>query len=1211
MKKLLVITTALTALATPAHAAPVAAAFAWIGATLAAGGIAGAALQMAISFGLSAIAGAIFKPKGPKQEVNFDVQMGDDLPLSFVVGDYATAGKRKYIGTWGRNTRFVTEVIEYSALPQGLETLWVNDEEAIFEANRRAFISTGISPSGVQGWTEGASVPGSAIDIGQPLRNLRDDGNRITVKIIPGTQTAADPFLVRVFGDDPDYPIGEDFIGRGKSYVIITTRYDSDTLTSYPTFLLQPAPLPMYDWRLDSTNGGSGAHRWGNRSTYAPTRNPAIIAYNIIRGIYYGSEWVYGGKNNDSWRLPLAEWTAAANACDQIVNVSGGTEPRYRCGLEIRVADEPASVLEEIGKAANMRFAEVGGRIKPIVDLPGAAVFSFTDADILITEGQSFKPFFPVSDTYNAITATYPERGQKWASKDAPEYVDSAASEDDGRYLPIGMTYGAVPFRRQVQRLMRSQMKDFRRMRRHTFHLPPDAYALEPGIDRVVWNSERNGYNNKAFLVESVIKLPGMNVAVTLREINPADYDWSSDFEQPVIITPPVNPPVVYLPSSGFGAEPYEIRDAADNARRPAIRAFYIEDDPAGIRQIHIQGRIVGRPLSIDNLQPFEPQSWIYEALPGELYQVRGRLIYNTGPRGAWSDWIEVRTPDVGFTWYDWDQNLRAEIEAALGLIPVAIENANQVRLQADQISAMLAESARRLWEELNAVRDGALEGQFGEFLARQTMRSELLVEVGNARASFADQIDVIITEQAALSLRATSLQSQFESTTAAYGQDLITLADGQRALAGSMQEFQTQVATSNAQVIQQIGALSQAQQSTASRLDQVSAAVGTTGATAGTLATAIAEIQGALRAGYLIRAQAGGAASSIELIAADGSGGRPTSIVRLSGDEILLDGSVSMQKLAITGTRTLVHDPEYRALDSWFGAPPRTVVTTSNLDFWGGPRVLSLTAEANVRSRIISAKVPVEPRQTVRADVPISATNSSRQGSIRLMFYATSGQSMGSPTATVAAPDATSAQQVVSVEAVVPAGCAFMALEYFTPSASGTNSVRFGYPLLRILDAYNLIISGGAVADFITTRDLAALNARFSDLAAARIRVGDAEIDTLQIAGNAVTVQWSSNSFGLNINVPHPTKIMVFTSARIMGTFQTHNTRYSLRRNGTEIDSVVFSVDEYTNPYLQMRAFSIPAGQHQFEFDYTRVSGSSTTTNYNTGRIAIFGAFR
>src|SRR5690606_31592291 len=124
----------------------------------------------------------------------------------------------------------------------------------------------------------------------------------------------------------------------------------------------------------------------------------------------YGGEWVYGGRSLPAWRLPSAEWIAAANACDEPVALAGGgTEPRYRCGAEVNVATPPTDLLAEIGRAANMRFAEVGGRIKPIVDLPGAAVFSFTDADVLITEGQSFSPFYAVSETFNAISGSYPE----------------------------------------------------------------------------------------------------------------------------------------------------------------------------------------------------------------------------------------------------------------------------------------------------------------------------------------------------------------------------------------------------------------------------------------------------------------------------------------------------------------------------------------------------------------------------------------------------------------------------------------------------------------------------------------------------------------------------------------------------------------------------------------------------------------------------------
>ncbi|HRM76288.1 MAG TPA: phage tail protein, partial [Paracoccus sp. (in: a-proteobacteria)] len=205
--------------------------------------------------------------------------------------------------------------------------------------------------------------------------------------------------------------------------------------------------------------------------------------------------------------------------------------------MQISADMTPADVLEEIGRSANMRFAEVGGMLKPIVGLPGAAAFAFTDDSILITEGQSYKPFNGLGETFNALSATYPEPAETWSSKDAPEYVDAdAVTADNGRYLPTSISYPAAPYRNQVQRLMRAQMRDYRRMRVHQFYLSPEAIALEPLVDMVSWSSNRNGYDNKLFIVEQVDPTPAMNVMVTLREVDPSDYDWSSDFEMPSVV---------------------------------------------------------------------------------------------------------------------------------------------------------------------------------------------------------------------------------------------------------------------------------------------------------------------------------------------------------------------------------------------------------------------------------------------------------------------------------------------------------------------------------------------------------------------------------------------------------------------------------------------------------------------------------------------------
>lgn len=637
----------------PAHAGPVVAFVGWVGNVIAAGGIGAALMQMAISAALSLVATAIRMSGVKKHEVKvkLEKEFGDDTPLSFCVGQYATPGKLKYVGTWDTTNRYVSEVFEISSFPlTGIGRVWANDEEADIDWSAPKYTSAGNL-------------------MGYPVRNFRKDYKRVRrndsggielgtesednmwVKFVSGTQTTADPLLLQVFDSDPDYPWTANHIGRGKAYVIATYRYHQDMMTSIPPLLFEPHPLPMYDPRKDSTVGGSGSHRWGQRATYEPTTNGAVIAYNVARGIYWGGEWLFGGKNLPAWRLPIAEWVAAMNACDMPVTLAGGgTEPAYRAGAEISVDMVPLDILEEIGRACNMQYAEVGGMLKPIVGLPGASVLSITDESIVITEGQTYDPFETYNNTFNAITATYPEPREKWASKDAPQYVHTQATADDGgRYLPVSVSYGAAPYARQVQRLLRSQMRDYRRFRRHEFYLPPEAYGLEPMVDMISWTSARNGYTNKKFIVESVSKTPGMLVLVRVREKDPSDYDWSPSFEMPVVIVPPVQPIRWTQFITGFAAVPVAIQDNGGRNRRPAIRVSCLSGQE-GVTDIQIRVRLPGQDPFLNVKRPYdEPFFWFIDGvLPGTTYEVEGRLLSERTERSEWSSKITVTTLNIG-----------------------------------------------------------------------------------------------------------------------------------------------------------------------------------------------------------------------------------------------------------------------------------------------------------------------------------------------------------------------------------------------------------------------------------------------------------------------------------------------------------------------------------------------------------------------------------
>lgn len=682
---------------TPARADPVTAlattVFTWAGAS------AMALASFTVGLGAQLLSMAIFKPESAKApRVSLEVMMGEKTPIFFQVGDAVTAGAIKYSGQWGKNGRMLTYVYELSCIPiAGVEEVWVDDAKANINY---------AAPDYVNGKLRG-----------YPITNYnRGTIAHAWIKFIDGTQTTADPFLVEWFAND-QYPWNNTAVGVGKAYAVVTFGYSQKSMSSPPSLLFRMKPRPMYDPRKDSTAGGSGSHRWGVYSTYEPSVNAAVINYNIARGIYFGDEWIFGGRNYAAWRLPFAEWVAAMNACDVAITTSGGgTEPAYRAGTEIQGDMEALTVMESIGAAANMRFAEVGGRLKPIVGIPTVPALTITDADIQLSEGQTLAPFRESSDVYNAITATYPDPVEKWADKETAQYIDTAAlAADRGHYRPITVQYTCCPFPNQAQRLQRLQLSDYRRQVVANFYLPPDAYRLEPGVDVIAWTSAENGFTNKLFAVESVGKLPGMAVAVALREVDPSDWGWNPAWHIPVTQVPPSNIIDFTQTVSDFqvASVPFV---GSDGQARPGIQVTCAGDE-VGVTDIRIRVRLAGQTdILMDVTRPWEQAGpWVWLLLgfiPDTNYEVQVSLLSVLTPISEFSEWKPVKTLNLRITEQDLSEQLQETLDEFHDFINVDILN--------------LTERYRELTDEIRAIAGEVMEGTATRLEAEKQIRDYL-----------------------------------------------------------------------------------------------------------------------------------------------------------------------------------------------------------------------------------------------------------------------------------------------------------------------------------------------------------------------------------------------------------------------------------------------------------------------------------------------------
>ena len=610
-------------------------------------------VNTAISVGISLIARALTpKPTIKQSGIQTAVTTtGGTEPQGFILGRTATAGHHvcppmSHDDDGGTPNGLLTYVVELSDLPGiGLSRVILND---------------GYSDLG----------PTSHADYGFPLLKQRVGGkDHAWIKFYDGRQTVADPMLVAKYASYPDRPWSNSFVGHGTAYAILTFRYNREVFNTLPTVRFELDGIPLYDPRFDSSVGGAGSQRWSNPSSWARTANPAVMIYNILRGIRLPTGEVWGG-DVPAEDLPTGNWVTAMNACDAPI----GNRPGFVAGLEIKLEMEPAEVIDELAKTCLGQVSEMGGVFRMRVGAPAAPVQFITDEDIVISAPQELDPFPGLAASANAIASEYPEPASLWTSRAAPPLFNAAwEAEDGGRRLSTSLNFPACSVVSQVAQLMAAYIKDARRFRTHRLVLPPEAFLLEP-LDTIAWTSLRNGYTNKIFEVVEITDQPGtINQELVLRERDPADYGWTSDQDLPAVV--PVTglaprPPQII---AGWSVAASTLKDALGLDRRPAITLSWVGSaalDALLVRyeirlkataQVVASGladRAAGSVLVSDGL------------LPEADYEVRGRYILDRPTE--WSSWLDVTTPGIYLNGADLRGGLKGLMDEA-NLAPVEI----------------------------------------------------------------------------------------------------------------------------------------------------------------------------------------------------------------------------------------------------------------------------------------------------------------------------------------------------------------------------------------------------------------------------------------------------------------------------------------------------------------------------------------------------------
>lgn len=1020
------------------HGDPVSSFFVYMGMSEA---VALVATQLVISFAMSALSMLL----APKPEATGGIATdytldGEQTSQKIILGTYATNGchiapRYSHSSSSGTPLGCLNYVIALSDKPV-TEIL----PEVIIDGVKYN-VNGEVSDKGY-----GQSVDG---EIGDKARMLFHDG----------TQTTADAFLLSKYADHAVYPWDANAILKGVAYSVPSFFFDPDKYTGLPDIRHVVRGIALYDPRKDSTVGGSGTQRWGVPSTWAFSDNPVVMVYNLLRGITMpdGSVYGVGAKADD---FINAKWFAAMNVCDEPGTQQGtGTWhndlKRYRAGYEVSLDREPLSVIEEILKSCGGLLAEQGGTYFIAVGPPAVVAAGISDDDIIMSESVDSQSFQPLHACINTINSTYPDPRKLWEPVNAetfskPEWV----TEDQGLELVADIKLDAVPYARQVRRLMREAGKDHRRRRVHTITLPPQYLYLNV-FDTISWTSPDRYYDSKPFEIQQIrVASDTLNVTLDIRERDPSDYDLDAvdDAIIPTIVSKNVVKPVVNG-VYGFDFAATTLKDSGGNARKPAL-AIYWDADNAWRTLVYRIKDASGTIIKSDSTSATE----------------LGVLTISEGiqPNHTYSCQIKVKARGLVTGWSDWQTATTGNLKVVADDIATSVWNEIEVA-GVKKVSTLPA--------------TGALDQ-----IVMLSSTGTLYRWTGSAWSTS------IYTQPSANSVNIASFAAGIEPVTVVTGSLPTAKSTSTIFYSGDLYRWSGSAYVKSIPTTDLSGTLSAGQFSQSLRPVEVVASLPTTSNFNGRTVFLTTT-------GKLMRYSNGAFTAAVDGadIVADSISAGKVQAGAIGATEIASD-AITARTLMVTDFTNFIPDSELTDLASWnLGG---NVTITNGSEAWGYPRLLRLIGASDAYTTADSKVFPVVPGEELHLAYSarrVAGTTGSAGFQIR--FSASPDMSNYSVYALGSVQGTGATRNTGST--VVPSGM-FFARVVAVKNNNGATEVLIGGMVVRRKLGGSLIVDGSINADHLSANSVTANALSVNSVTAGKIAAAAVGAD--QVAANSLT---------------------------------------------------------------------------------------------------------
>ena len=243
---------------------------------------------------------------------------------------------------------------------------------------------------------------------------------------------------------------------RGVSYVVVRLRYNANTEEIWTT-LGKPQNIrvvmqgqPVYDPRKDSTNGGSGTHRYTDEDTWEFSDTPPLcVAHYLMQ------------EMNVAPATDI-DWTSVADAaddCEVLVAVPvSSTEKRFTCNGALSHGARHKENLDALLSSMDGRLSWFSGVYKMRASVWEASSVTLTESDMaggangegtLVARGSA-----PRRDRFNTLKPVFVDPDQNYESIDAPQ-VSSATyiTRDNGRTITLDLILPCTNSNTMAQRI--------------------------------------------------------------------------------------------------------------------------------------------------------------------------------------------------------------------------------------------------------------------------------------------------------------------------------------------------------------------------------------------------------------------------------------------------------------------------------------------------------------------------------------------------------------------------------------------------------------------------------------------------------------------------------------------------------------------------------------------------------------------------------------